>query len=343
MIFGIQAFQINNFQRAENSRIFAENLEQEIIETVKIVFEQQEKMSTLCIEKVNDLLASCNIKKSNYQKSKNLYENSLSELEQILSECEELRKNNSDAKAKIRLNQKLGKNLKDHKESLENYKGNYEKMINANYDFEQNVKGFIEILKEQEIKRTDLLKDVLQKFFILQENMEQGHNLNSKNSMSQLEEINSQSDIQENISQISLDFHSELPIMEIKSSVWDKLLYVYEKNYYENMEDYNKIDYAKLVEETQRIILQQEDVDYKKYRENFDNEFESIFNKKSVDTTEINKKCTENLNEIKGRIAALDALENLVDKNNELVISNQEKIKEFEILIEKFIENVYFS
>eukprot|EP01022_Parablepharisma_sp_SALTPOND_P017566 TRINITY_DN2822_c0_g1_i1.p1 TRINITY_DN2822_c0_g1~~TRINITY_DN2822_c0_g1_i1.p1 ORF type:complete len:498 (-),score=64.18 TRINITY_DN2822_c0_g1_i1:4480-5904(-) len=326
LVFGLQAMQVDCFHRAEQSRIFAENIENEVLEPLRILFKEQNSLTDSYIGKSNELYKGVQDSTDFYQKTKNLYERAHKEVEEILYSCEENRKKNVGGTTK--LNEKMTIALKEHKDAAEVYKEAGEKVKHTADNYIKTVQSIIESLKQQEIKKTELIKDALQKIFNYQDIMEQGHTQDSKHAASHIIEIHPESDIKE-LWDVEVDKLKSEGTVKLKESPWDRLFEVYDAAYYGT--DANVLDYEKLVEETKVHILQEEDAEYKEYKAEFDDLYTKMVEGGSVEITE---KCKAGMEKYKGRVACLDSLANFIERKE------FGKIKECEQIFNVFLEAV---
>jgi len=337
LAFGIQALQVDCLHRAEQSRIFAENLENEIVEPMGMLLEGQDTLTSSYNSKYKE---SQNVLKTHIEglrRAKSRYEQARRNIEETLELCEHYRKEDTEVKNLIALNPKMTAELKERTETEQLYKALVTKTKMVKEKFKETATTIIEALKQQEITRSEFIKNSLQKIFEYEGAMEENHLKDNKNASGCIDEIYPKSDIQKLLDTELIDTKEEDIELNIKPSKWDKLYEMYNGFYYAS--EPKVIDYETLVEETKKYQLENEDEGYKKCLAEFDKLCIELLKPQYGSGMRMIESFKNLFKEPKGGIAFMTSLSNAIGARGNTLIGERE-LKLITDVFKHFLDSV---
>ncbi len=321
--------------------MFAENAEAEILEPFRIVVKEQDTLADTYAAQARNTQKELKALSDKLGKSRLRYFKAHKDAEDTLYSCEESRgQPGSKSDSLERLNVKVSGILREHKEAEDAYRTAAQSMVEARESYRVTLTSIIEVLEKHEIKRVDMIKDSLQKLFLYEASASQVHAQDTKRAVSNLEEINAESDIhsllhKEPLPAAAMSLPPQIQL-EIKKSGWDRLFEFY-STYYYNRE--GSMDYVTLVEETKRYIMQAEDAEYKAYFSNYREFCFAALGEMGTVPAELADKCRTGLDVPKARIAFVHALADCIETHKSAV-AKSEGVRSLEGILKDYLDEV---
>ena len=255
-------------------------------------------------------------------KAKIHYETALNNIEKILYQCEKYRREEDGITKILGMNAKMTAALKEHADALDNYKIGPEKIKTECDNCLNIVMSIMEAMKQQEVRRTEFLKSGLKKMINCELDMESSYRKISEQTNTFIDKISSENDIKKLLDIVPRnESKKEFTPVQIKKSGWNKLYEVYKQFHYDET---NTLDYINLVEETKKQILEKDDEEYKSYRSEHDKLCIELLKPQYGSFLKLVNNIKTNNNEVKGRIAFLDALRKAINDRGNSNISDRE-------------------
>lgn len=323
MAFGLQALQVDCLHRAEQSRIFAENLEGEVIEPLVMLLEGQDALTNSYVSKYKELQSMLKSHTEGLHRAKARYNQACRSVEDTLELCERHRTQDTRVQDLVALNPRMTAELRERTETEQLCKALVAKAKKVSEKFQETAVTIVEALKQQEMTRTEFVKSGLQKIFEFENAMEESHAKDNKNASLCIDEIHPKTDIQKLLDIGKLEKGEEDKIdFEPSKSKWDRLYEMYNSFYYTGGP--GVLDYETLLEETRKYQLENEDEGYKKCLAEFDKLCVELLKPQYGSGLRMIESFKNLFKEPKGGAAFITSLTNAIEARGNSIIGERE-------------------
>ncbi len=347
LALGIQAFQIDCLNRAEQAATFSGNIRAEIIDPLKLMLKEEDSLTKSLGAQMGKLAKEIAVVESGLQSMRKNYEKQLKEAEDALYACEDCRRNSlertkTDPQLPEKLNARMAAVLKSHKDAAEAYRTFCRFAASAKEKYSGELSSVLDIFQRQEEQRIDVLKASFQKFFVYETSVEMNHRCDIKHVAATVEDINKENDIKtlihrETVYSGQKDHTPALSGTDPKKSDWDRLFELYSERYY-GKED--RLDYENLVEETKDYIAREETKDFKTGLQSFQTIFREVLWKSGMAEPDQTLSAGSLLEHRWGRLAFSDAMAEYVSAGK-TAVAKSEGMQLLGDFLSVFLNNVF--
>ncbi len=321
--------------------MFAENAEAEVLDPLKLVVKEQEALTNTYMAKVKEMQKLVRTATDQLTKARTRYLKALREAEESLFACEECHAKSPAEQAGLeKLNARMATALREHREAEDAYKLAAQELVASKERYRVTLSSVIEIMEKHEAKRIDIIKESLQKLFGYEETANRVHEQDTKRAVATLEEVNAETDIRSLLHSQAQTVPATSPsppvAVELKKSTWDRLFELYGVYYY-NREA--SMDYITMIEETQRFIMQTEDMEYRAFFNGYNDFMHKALSESGKVPPDAVEKCRTALKDPKARVAFVHALAECIETHKSSVMT-AEGVAMVEGVLRDFVDSV---